>query len=1088
MDYAFEPVPAQEAVDFIRRKAPLRKAQFEKLPRELQALAFTINGINAADALQEIRDTVAELPAGALFKDVQKKVAAKLQQYVGADQLELLEATPEEVKKQKQKLMARARGIIRQHGNQAYAVTAYQDLEENGDIFPYWKYLTVGDEHVRDTHRALNGLVLPKAHEFWKTHYPPWEYGCRCQVVPVTAREYERYKERDAGKELVDRDTLTDEESEQLTNERTLWRKIGGVPTKVDLRAPVEKMVENPYVFDPSTFQIPMESLRERYDAETWKHFEKFARGTQLPEGGSLWQWLNKGRKRPVKPKPLGKFPETLAGLQVVKKLGGSTGALMVKDEHGRPFVRKEGNSAAHLEEEHLADQLYRLLGVPVPEGRIYRGGDRPVKLAEFVHGQTLDKFLASATPEQREATLAKLREHFLTDALMGNWDVAGMGLDNILVDADGIPWRIDNGGALRFRAQGKRKEAAEFGAEVKELKSLLDAGTNPSTARVFAGISEAGLQKQWNALQEKRAELLAAAPEDLRPMLAARMDWLEKRFAPATFAPGFAKEVKRARLMGMTHLGDKDLVEDTTVLFWEEKNAAGQPITRAKLKLTQKGSDAIVARFGEVLQKTGAVASSGKRVQPGDVFWQDLTAALKHINYHEKDGQYNPGKSTAILDKVSSALDTFAQKHTTAADIAMVDHYRQMIEAAKQAMSAKGKTPWFEQYEPSSLAETEAPSKGGERRRRVDVKAEALTWKKKSKVEGIAQEEGGEVRKQAAYRLGEADGDGALHFIPWTEASGAASSAPYALRGYVEITIPGEVSNATLERAAALMADSGVDIAAAPPAFSELLYLRKGLELQSQGMQPSQRAAWKRIANDKAITEEQKVTKLKRWVEKTLKTPLGDSYQPKGRAAAGGQGWHYWERWDLTRADIEKEMSGYALTHKTGAPLDTLVDSLLNGGGQFTPTTERLRTGVPITEGMSPDADLQTGGANYIFTRITKRGHYRFSHGLAFKVGNLARMDSMSFIADRYGDVRPPAESTHGDYRKQRGTTLDDFRKFALHDENETILKWGIHVIDELDHIKTASAMERQAVLNVFKKHKITTLPDGRAIEDVVL
>lgn len=47
------------------------------------------------------------------------------------------------------------------------------------------RYSTVGDSRVRDEHRILNGITLPKKHPFWNTHYPPNGFKCRCDVEVV---------------------------------------------------------------------------------------------------------------------------------------------------------------------------------------------------------------------------------------------------------------------------------------------------------------------------------------------------------------------------------------------------------------------------------------------------------------------------------------------------------------------------------------------------------------------------------------------------------------------------------------------------------------------------------------------------------------------------------------------------------------------------------------------------------------------------------------------------------------------------------------------------------------------------------------
>jgi SPP1 gp7 family putative phage head morphogenesis protein len=77
----------------------------------------------------------------------------------------------------------RAELLLRTHGQQAYATTQYKMMDEQRDLFPFWQYLSMGDSHVRATHAALDGVVLPADSEFWTTHFPPWDWGCRCQCA-----------------------------------------------------------------------------------------------------------------------------------------------------------------------------------------------------------------------------------------------------------------------------------------------------------------------------------------------------------------------------------------------------------------------------------------------------------------------------------------------------------------------------------------------------------------------------------------------------------------------------------------------------------------------------------------------------------------------------------------------------------------------------------------------------------------------------------------------------------------------------------------------------------------------------------------
>lgn len=58
----------------------------------------------------------------------------------------------------------------------------WQDFEADADLYPNLRYNAVGDARTREQHKAWDGLILPIKHEFWKTHLPPNDWGCRCNV------------------------------------------------------------------------------------------------------------------------------------------------------------------------------------------------------------------------------------------------------------------------------------------------------------------------------------------------------------------------------------------------------------------------------------------------------------------------------------------------------------------------------------------------------------------------------------------------------------------------------------------------------------------------------------------------------------------------------------------------------------------------------------------------------------------------------------------------------------------------------------------------------------------------------------------
>jgi hypothetical protein len=105
---------------------------------------------------------------------------------------------------------------------------------------------------------------------------------------------------------------------------------------------------------------------------------------------------------------------------------------------------------------------------------------------SDIIKGKTLAK-----VPLTRELA-NKILDGFAADVLLANWDVIGLENDNILVDEDGNPARIDNGSSFSFRAQGARKPAQLLTTNITELEAFSNPNINEQYAEVFrtAGVS----------------------------------------------------------------------------------------------------------------------------------------------------------------------------------------------------------------------------------------------------------------------------------------------------------------------------------------------------------------------------------------------------------------------------------------------------------------------------------------------------------------------------------------------------------------------------------------------------------------------
>jgi SPP1 gp7 family putative phage head morphogenesis protein len=256
--------PNKDAAALIMGKAAVTPAAYKSLLPDLRARAFTVARISDFDVLRDIMEAIAKIPEGADWKKTRTQIAAEISPY--------MDESPDGVSASRKK----AELLLRTHGYQAYAVGKHAEQTASAAALPWWKYVSVGDGKVRDAHRALDGKIFRSDDPFWKDHYPPWDFGCRCQVVAVTAQEVARIEaaEEAAGKSEAERSVPRGDTLEGARKGRLNTGPYG----VADVRAPVDKVAGTDrlkaYQFDPRNLRPDAADLKARYPKEVYDKFE----------------------------------------------------------------------------------------------------------------------------------------------------------------------------------------------------------------------------------------------------------------------------------------------------------------------------------------------------------------------------------------------------------------------------------------------------------------------------------------------------------------------------------------------------------------------------------------------------------------------------------------------------------------------------------------------------------------------------------------------------------------------------------------------------------------------------------------------
>lgn len=188
-------------------------------------------------------------------------------------------------------------------------------------------------------------------------------------------------------------------------------------------------------------------------------------------------------------------FWPSIDNLEQIGNLDGNIGALLYQDSKtGKKYVLKKGASAGNIREEALADLLYEASGIKIPESRLYQTPEGPVKVATYLeNAKSLAEAYSNSDETGQQQLRNKVSEGFVIDALLDNFDVIGLEMNNILVGENGEVFRVNTGASFRYNAQGEFKNDTPYKSwnpSPMALWTLRDPEINPNAALIFADLN----------------------------------------------------------------------------------------------------------------------------------------------------------------------------------------------------------------------------------------------------------------------------------------------------------------------------------------------------------------------------------------------------------------------------------------------------------------------------------------------------------------------------------------------------------------------------------------------------------------------
>jgi len=191
-DVRYQALPPEEAIAYFKAKGYNLASSWDwrDVWQKEHATMFTVAKTAGFDVLKDIHAAVDDAIAqGLTLKQFAARLTPILQSKGWWGKQELPDPLTGEVKAVQLGSPRRLQIIYDTNMRMAQAAGEWARIQRTKSTSPFLFYFATLDGKTRPQHRAWHGTILPVDHPWWKTHFPPNGWRCRCDTIQLSAHD-----------------------------------------------------------------------------------------------------------------------------------------------------------------------------------------------------------------------------------------------------------------------------------------------------------------------------------------------------------------------------------------------------------------------------------------------------------------------------------------------------------------------------------------------------------------------------------------------------------------------------------------------------------------------------------------------------------------------------------------------------------------------------------------------------------------------------------------------------------------------------------------------------------------------------------